>query len=216
MRTPAERKTVQARILAYAQEIGWSFVPRAEAERRRGFDPDAEGALVGRFQHLNADIYGNRDFIGYLRNQGKFFDVEESRELDLMLIDYVDLERGPSERRNVYEITEEFFVHNGRHGTREDLVFLINGLPVDLCMRRKWASCSTAGTFSFNDELILMDRELGDYVIVHEKLHFSVPNHGRLWKSLMRAHLGNYEELDQRLRENSELQTSGDTTRDCA
>jgi len=61
-----------------------------------------------------------------------------------------------------------------------------------------------------------MDRELGDYVIVHEKLHFSVPNHGRLWKSLMRAHLGNYEELDQRLRENSELQTSGDTTRDCA
>src|SRR6185503_20888993 len=31
-------KTVQARILAYAQEIGWSFVPRDEAERRRGFD----------------------------------------------------------------------------------------------------------------------------------------------------------------------------------
>ncbi len=31
-----EHKTVQARILAYAQEIGWTFVPRAEAERRRG------------------------------------------------------------------------------------------------------------------------------------------------------------------------------------
>jgi HsdM N-terminal domain/Protein of unknown function DUF45 len=26
-------------------------------------------------------------------------------------------------------------------------------------------------------------------VIVHELLHFSVPNHGKLWKSLMRAHL---------------------------
>jgi predicted metal-dependent hydrolase len=74
-------------------------------------------------------------------------------------------------------------------------------------MRRKWASCSTAGTLSFNDELILMDRELGDYVIVHELLHFSVPNHGKLWKSLMRAHLGNYERLDQRLRENSEPRT---------
>ena len=67
-------------------------------------------------------------------------------------------------------------------------------------MRRKWASCSTAGTLSFNDELIGMDRELGNYVIVHELLHFSVPNHGRLWKSLMRAHLGNYEEMDDRLR----------------
>ena len=51
-------------------------------------------------------------------------------------------------------------------------------------MRRKWASCSTAGTLSFNDELLGLDRELGDYVIVHELLHFSVPNHGKLWKSL--------------------------------
>jgi predicted metal-dependent hydrolase len=66
-------------------------------------------------------------------------------------------------------------------------------------MRRKWASCSTAGTLSFNDELIGMDREVGDYVIVHELLHFAVPNHGRLWKSLMRAHLGDYERLASRL-----------------
>jgi predicted metal-dependent hydrolase len=56
-------------------------------------------------------------------------------------------------------------------------------------MRRKSASCSTAGTLSFNQELVGMHCELGDYVIVHELLHFSVPNHGRLWKSLMRAHL---------------------------
>ncbi len=32
--------------------------------------------------------------------------------------------------RNVYEVTEEFYVHNGRYGTREDVVFLINGIPV--------------------------------------------------------------------------------------
>jgi len=32
-------------------------------------------------------------------------------------------------------------------------------------------------------------------------LHFSVPNHGKLWKSLMRAHLGDYERLDERLRQ---------------
>lgn len=40
MSKPGEHKTVQARILAYAQEIDWRFVPRAEAEARRGFDPD--------------------------------------------------------------------------------------------------------------------------------------------------------------------------------
>lgn len=66
-------------------------------------------------------------------------------------------------------------------------------------MRRKWASCSTAGTLSFNDELLAMDRELGDYVIVHELLHFSVPNHGKLWKSLMRAHLGEWETMQAKL-----------------
>ncbi len=105
MPTPGEHKTVQARILQYAQEIGWTFVPRAGAEARRGFDPggatpedrarmaslyfgdllhakvrefnpkykEAEGALVGEFQRLHAGIAGNRQFLGYLRNQGKFF-----------------------------------------------------------------------------------------------------------------------------------------------
>jgi predicted metal-dependent hydrolase len=68
-------------------------------------------------------------------------------------------------------------------------------------MSRKWASCSTEGTLSFNDELLEMDRDLGDYVIVHELLHFSAPNHGKLWKSLMRAHLGEYEWMEERLRE---------------
>ena len=66
-------------------------------------------------------------------------------------------------------------------------------------MRRKWASCSTAGNLNFNDELLALDRELGDYVIVHELLHFSVPNHGKLWKSRMLAHLGDHEHLAERL-----------------
>ncbi len=30
MPTPGEHKTVQARILKYAQEIGWRYVPRGE------------------------------------------------------------------------------------------------------------------------------------------------------------------------------------------
>ncbi|MDA8119009.1 MAG: type I restriction endonuclease subunit R, partial [Gammaproteobacteria bacterium] len=39
MPTPGEHKTVQARILEYAEAIGWTFVSREEAEQRRGFDP---------------------------------------------------------------------------------------------------------------------------------------------------------------------------------
>ena len=35
MPTPFEHKTVQARILKYAEAIGWTVVPREEAEERR-------------------------------------------------------------------------------------------------------------------------------------------------------------------------------------
>jgi predicted metal-dependent hydrolase len=67
-------------------------------------------------------------------------------------------------------------------------------------MRNKWASCSTAGSLNFNAQLLSLDQEIGTYVIVHELLHFFAPNHGRLWKSLMRAHLNDYERIEERLR----------------
>ena len=44
MSTPSEHKTVQARILGYAEAIGWTFVSREEAEQRRGFDPEVPPA----------------------------------------------------------------------------------------------------------------------------------------------------------------------------
>lgn len=66
-------------------------------------------------------------------------------------------------------------------------------------MSNKWASCSTNGHLNFNAELLELDRSLWDYVIVHELLHFFVPNHGKLWKSLMRAHLGDYEAMESAL-----------------
>jgi predicted metal-dependent hydrolase len=66
--------------------------------------------------------------------------------------------------------------------------------------KKKWASCSTNGIFTFNEELLQLERQIWDYVIVHELLHFHVPNHGKLWKSLMTAYLGDYEATESRLR----------------
>ena len=64
----------------------------------------------------------------------------------------------------------------------------------------KWASCSTRGFLNFNSDLLDYEKDVGDYVIVHELLHFFVPNHGKLWKSLMRAHLGDYEKTAEKLK----------------
>ena len=68
-------------------------------------------------------------------------------------------------------------------------------------MRHKWASCSTGGQLHFSTDLLPLDPQLWDYVIVHELLHLSVPNHGRLWKALMRAHLGDWEASAERLQQ---------------
>jgi hypothetical protein len=68
-------------------------------------------------------------------------------------------------------------------------------------MKNKWASYTKrTDLLIFNTGLLDMEEEIGDYVIVHELLHFIVPNHGKLWKSLMRAHLGEYETIEDKLK----------------
>ena len=67
-------------------------------------------------------------------------------------------------------------------------------------MRTKWASCSSAGNFTFNTEVLGLEQDLRDYVIIHELIHMRVPNHGKLWKSLMTAYVGDFRSLEQRLR----------------
>lgn len=64
----------------------------------------------------------------------------------------------------------------------------------------KWASCATNGLFTFNLELLGLDRLLGEFVIVHELLHYHVPNHGKLWKSLMMVHMPDHEARESKLK----------------
>jgi len=68
-------------------------------------------------------------------------------------------------------------------------------------MKNKWASYTRKSQLLiFNTELLDMSKKIGDYVIVHELLHFNVPNHGKLWKSLMLAHLGDYEKIEKKIK----------------
>lgn len=56
-------------------------------------------------------------------------------------------------------------------------------------MKRKWASCSTKGRLTFDEDLLRQPPAFRTEVIVHELLHLKVPNHGPLFKALLRAHL---------------------------
>ncbi len=56
-------------------------------------------------------------------------------------------------------------------------------------MTRKWASCSPRGWCTFAVDLLDETHAFQDYVIVHELLHLKVRNHGRVFRSLLTAHV---------------------------
>ena len=56
-------------------------------------------------------------------------------------------------------------------------------------LERKWASCSSNGRLTFNIDILGEPASFRREVIVHELLHLKVPNHGKVFKALLKAHL---------------------------
>jgi predicted metal-dependent hydrolase len=51
--------------------------------------------------------------------------------------------------------------------------------------KRRWGSCSPAGTLSFNWRLLLAPSEIGRYLVAHEMAHLVHPNHSRrFWETV--------------------------------
>jgi predicted metal-dependent hydrolase len=51
--------------------------------------------------------------------------------------------------------------------------------------RTRWGSCSGKGNISLNMKLVVLPRELFDYVILHELVHTRIHNHSqKFWKEL--------------------------------
>lgn len=57
-------------------------------------------------------------------------------------------------------------------------------------MKRKWASCSRRGRLTFSSDLLEQPAAFRNRAIVHELVHLKVPNHGKLFKLLVRGFLG--------------------------
>lgn len=59
-------------------------------------------------------------------------------------------------------------------------------------MKRKWASCSSKGRLTFNTDLLGEPAVFRREVIVHELLHLKLPNHGKVFRSLLKAYLADF------------------------
>jgi predicted metal-dependent hydrolase len=56
-------------------------------------------------------------------------------------------------------------------------------------MKRKWGSCSTAGRATFDTQLLSEPAAFRKEIIIHELLHLKVPNHGKLFRALLKAYV---------------------------
>ena len=72
-------------------------------------------------------------------------------------------------------------------------------------MKTKWASCSTAGRLTFSSELLNEKKNFRNYVVVHELLHLQIPNHGKLFKALLKAYLPNDEDFKRYLKDKKKI-----------
>jgi len=66
-------------------------------------------------------------------------------------------------------------------------------------MRRKWASCSSKGRLTFSSDLLNEPDDKQYEVIIHELLHLKYPNHGKVFKMMLKIYT-------DKLRKNSMVQ----------
>lgn len=140
---PSEQKSVQERIIKYAIEKGWKYITREESNARRGDElnfkarPYHQDLLLAKLKEFNPwlpdnyclpnpapRIEGNQQILLAFRGQTTAYDKNEKRERNVIYIDFEHPEN------NLFEVTDEFTFSNSRYTNRQDIVFLINGVPV--------------------------------------------------------------------------------------
>jgi type I restriction enzyme R subunit len=127
-------------------KLGWQYVSSDEALRLRGGETGMvfREIFVSQLQKLNPDfadhlmaediikkietvpatIEGNLAVWEYLKGLKTVFVPSEKRERNITLLDTHNI------GRNTFHVTDEFRFTNGTRTIRQDIVFLINGIPL--------------------------------------------------------------------------------------
>ena len=143
----SEAASVQYPLIRHAEEIGWTYVARDEAVRKRGGEQspflqdelraallrlnpglvtdENVDAVIAELESAPPTIEGNRTLLEWMRGNRTVYDEHERRRRNVSLIDYADVDR------NVFHVTDEWVSRIGqRKANRADVVFVINGIPV--------------------------------------------------------------------------------------
>ena len=66
-------------------------------------------------------------------------------------------------------------------------------------MRSRWGSCTAQGKITLNLKLVMVPRQMIDYVIVHELCHLVEHNHGKGFYELLSRVMPAWREVRERL-----------------
>jgi len=146
MTKPNENTAVQAPLIDYAINAGWTYISSSEAVvLRKGeggmlfgrvleetllelnsglLTTDSAREVVRRIETVRNTIEGNAEILGWLRGEQSAYDLDEKRERNVTVIDFSPL------GRNTFHVTDEWQYTNGQETNRADVMFLINGIPV--------------------------------------------------------------------------------------
>ncbi len=83
--------------------------------------------------------------------------------------------------------------------TREELIHEVQGWAKEIGvhpkeihlrkMKRKWASCSSKGRLTFALDILQQSKTTRKEIILHELLHLKYPNHGRMFRVMLKHFL---------------------------
>jgi hypothetical protein len=137
---------VQAPLIRYAEQVGWTYVAPQDAvalrkgkggllfnrileERLIKLNPGviSEGnveEIIRRIEEAPNSIEGNAEILGWLRGEQAVFIESENCYRNVAVIEFSDLSK------NIFQVTDEWQYTNGQETNRADVMFLINGIPV--------------------------------------------------------------------------------------
>lgn len=145
-----------------------------------------DNGYVKLFDHKYPIVLDDHDFEAYRFSDGKLV-VYQS---DIEAIGHIMMER--TLRRYISKRMDEYLKYS---------FILPKPKIVIKKAKRRWGACfHTKNKVTFNLALVHLDKELIDYVIVHELCHFIQPNHSREFYREVEKRMPDYKERRKKLR----------------